>query len=139
MDAEPYLRPLPKKDPTNAPFWEGTAAHKFLVPKCNDCGDWNWIPYPACRSCLSEDQSWTEVSGRGTVMSFSVVHRGPLTFGKEHYGVVLLELEERPRSLVVLGNTIDIDPEELKIGMPMKIVYEDIPGEDITMYRFAAL
>ncbi|MBV1918258.1 MAG: OB-fold domain-containing protein [Sphingomonadaceae bacterium] len=139
MDAEPYLRPLPKKDPVNAPFWEGTAAHKFLVPKCNDCGDWNWIPYPACRSCLCEDQSWTEVSGRGTVMSFSVVHRGPLTFGKDPYGVVLLELEERPRSLVVLGNTIDMDPEELKIGMPMKIVYEDIPGEDITMYRFAAL
>jgi len=30
------------------------------VPRCADCGDYNWVPYPACRSCQSERQEWTE-------------------------------------------------------------------------------
>lgn len=139
MTDEPYLRPLPSVEPINQEFWDGLKARRFLVPKCQNCGDWNWIPYPACRTCLSEDQKWTEVSGKGKIMTFSVVHRAPITFGKDPYGVVLLELEERPRSLVVLGNTIDTDLDSLKIGMPMKIVFEDIPGEDVTMWRFKAL
>ena len=37
---------------------EGLAQREFRVPKCRACGDWNWIPYPACRTCLSEDLEW---------------------------------------------------------------------------------
>jgi len=136
MTAQPYLRPLPRKEPFNLPMWEALARHEFVVPKCNQCGDWNWIPYPACRTCLSQDLTWTPVSGNGTLMTFSIVHRGPPTFGKDPYVVGMLELAERPRSLVVLGNVIDVPHDELHIGMPLKIVYEDIPGEDITMWRF---
>jgi uncharacterized OB-fold protein len=135
---EPYLRPLPRKEAFNMPLWEGLQRHEFLVPKCNACGDWNWIPYPACRTCLSEDQSWTPVSGEGRLMTFSVVHRAPPTFGRDPYIVALVELKERPRSLVVLGNVVDTAPDRLEIGMAMKIVYEDIPGEDITLWRFKA-
>jgi uncharacterized OB-fold protein len=138
MNAEPYLRPLPQKNPFNQPLWEALQRHEFVVPKCNQCGDWNWIPYPACRTCLSEDLRWRVVSGEGTLMTFSVVHRAPLTFGRDPYVVALVELKERPRSLVVLGNVIEVPHEELHIGMAMKIVFEDIPNEDITLWRFTA-
>ena len=63
MTTIPYLKPLPEITERGRPFWEGLRRHEFLVPKCNDCGDYNWVPYPACRSCLSEDQVWTKVSG----------------------------------------------------------------------------
>ncbi len=138
MNVEPYLRPLPRKNAFNKPLWEALARHEFVVPKCNQCGDWNWIPYPACRTCLSEDLTWRPVSGAGTLMTFSVVHRGPPTFGRGPYVVALVELIERPRSLVVLGNVIDTPHEDLRIGMPMRIAYDDIPGEDITLWRFTA-
>jgi uncharacterized protein len=138
MDHEPYLRPLPRKEPFNQPFWDGIERGEFLVTKCNDCGDWNWIPYPGCRTCLSQSLVWVPVSGKGQLMTFSVVHRGPPTFGADPYAVALVELEERPRSLVVLANVVDTDLDSLEIGMPMELVYEQIPGEDITMYRFRA-
>lgn len=138
MDIEPYLRPLPRKEPFNQPFWEGMEQGEFRVTKCQDCGDWNWIPYPGCRSCLSQNLEWEPVSGKGTLMTFSVVHRGPPTFGSDPYGVALVELEEKPRSIVVLANIVETDFETLEIGMPMEMVFEDIPGEDITMYRFRA-
>ena len=40
--------------------------------------------------------------------------------------------------MVVLGNVVDTPHHSLEIGMPMKIVYEDIPSEDITLWRFKA-
>ena len=64
---QPYLKPLPQKEPQNAPLWEGLAQHEFRVPKCDNCGAWNWVPYPACRECLSEDLTWTRISGRITM------------------------------------------------------------------------
>lgn len=134
-----YLKPLPKIDPHNEPFWDGLREHKFLVPKCDDCGDYNWVPYPACRSCLSENQTWTEVSGRGVVFSYSIAYGGSGAWGMEvPYGIIMGKLEEGPRSLVVLASSTGIPLDELRIGMPIKIVYEDVPDENITLYRWSA-
>lgn len=133
-----YLKPLPDISELNRPFWEGLRQHEFRVPRCSDCGDYNWIPYPACRSCQSERQEWTPVSGDAVVWSFSVVHRGPGAFNDEvPYVVVLAKLAEEPRSMIVTGNLIGVEPGEVTIGMPLTIVYEEVPEEDITLYRFA--
>jgi len=135
--ATPYLKPLPEISEANRPFFEGLTRHEFLVPKCDNCGDFNWVPYPACRSCLSESQTWTKVSGDATVYSFTVVHRGHGQFNEEApYAIVMAKLVEEPRSCIVLGNTRGISNEELEVGLPVKVVYEDIPGEDMTMWRF---
>ena len=67
-----YLKPLPEITELNRPFWDALKRHEFTVPRCADCGDYNWVPYPACRSCLSERQAWTlearlsHVSNAGT-------------------------------------------------------------------------
>jgi uncharacterized OB-fold protein len=132
-----YLKPLPEVSEENRPFFEGLARHEFLVPRCASCGDFNWVPYPACRSCLSEDQSWTAVSGDATVYSYTLVHRGHGQFNDEApYAVVMAKLVEEPRPCIVLGNTRGIDNDELAVDMPVRIVYEDIDGEDITLWRF---
>jgi uncharacterized OB-fold protein len=133
----PYRKPLPEITEANRPFWEGLQAHRFLVPRCAACGDWNWPPYPACRSCLSEDQRWTEVSGEAEVYSFTLVHRGHGPFNEEvPYAVVMAKLAEAPRPCIVLGNTRGIANEDLAIGHPLRILFEDIEGEDVTLWRF---
>jgi uncharacterized OB-fold protein len=135
----PYTKPLPTPTPANAEFWDGLRRHEFLVPRCDNCGDFNWVPYPACRSCQSEAQTWVPVSGDATVWTHTVVHRGPGAFGEEvPYVIVLGKLVEQPRSLLVLANLVDgVDPASVEIGMPIRLVYEDIPEEDFTMYKFA--
>lgn len=135
--ATPYLKPLPAVSPENQEFFDGLKAHEFRVPKCANCGDYNWIPYPACRSCLSEDQPWTKVSGDATLFTYSVVHRGPGAFQEDApYVIALGELVEQPRPCLVLANLVGIDPAEIEVGMPIKIAYQEIPGEDITMWRW---
>jgi uncharacterized protein len=135
----PYLKPLPQVTEANREFFEGLKRREFLVPKCGQCGDYNWVPYPACRSCLSEDQTWTRVSGEATVYTYSVIYRGPGAFDADvPYVVVLGELEERPRPCLVLGNLVGTDPDQVRVGMPIQIAYQDIPGEDVTLWRWVA-
>ncbi len=135
----PYLKPLPEVSEANRPFFDALREHRFVVPKCADCGDYNWVPYPACRTCLSENQVWTEVSGRATVHTFTVVHRGPGAFNADvPYVVALGRLVEHPRPCLVLGVLVGTDPADVRIGMPIRIAYQAVTGEDITMWRWVS-
>jgi len=134
----PYVRPLPDITAENRPFWDGLKKRQFLVPKCRSCGDWNWTPYPACRSCLSEDLEWKPVSGLGKVYSFCITHRGASWFAPyAPYAWGWVELDESPRPLLVMTNFVGCAAEDLRIDMRVKVEYEDIAGEDVTLYRFA--
>jgi uncharacterized OB-fold protein len=131
-----YLKPLPIVTEPFRPFWDGLRNRQLLIPKCEDCGDYNWTPYPACRTCMSTRQAWTPVSGRGTVYSYSAVYRGLKSFEVPH-SFALVELEEKPRTLTILTNIIDIEPEDVRIGMPVEVRFFDVPGHDVTLYKFA--
>jgi hypothetical protein len=133
----PYLKPLPEISELDRPFWDALREHRFCVARCRQCGEYNWVRYPACRTCWSEDQEWTEVSGDATLFTFTVVHRGPGAFDADvPYVVALGELVERPRPCLVLANLVEIEPAAIRVGMPLRIAYEDIPDEDVTLYRW---
>jgi hypothetical protein len=135
-----YIKPLPDISEANAPFWEGLKRHEFLVPKCMKCGAYNWVPYPACRECLSERQHWTKVSGQGRLYSFTIVHRGPGAFTDDlPYVVAYAEFEEGfsgPRPIMVMGNLKAASLDEIQIGQPIEVAYEDIAEHAVTMWRF---
>lgn len=134
----PYLKPVPVPSDENRSFWDGMRQHEFRVPRCTDCGRYSWVPYPACRNCLSENQEWTRVSGDATVYTYTVVHRGPAQFNAEvPYIIVAAALVEEPTHCVVLSNTTGIAPEDIYIGMPIQVSFEDVPEQDVTLWRFA--
>lgn len=134
-----YLKPIPEVTEFNRPFFEGLCDHRFVVPRCQACGSYNWVPYPACRTCLSLDVAWTAVSGNATLYTFTVVHRGPGAFAADvPYVVAMGELIEQPRTCLVIANLIGSPPESLRIGQALKIAFEDIPCEDMTTYHWTA-
>jgi uncharacterized OB-fold protein len=66
------------------------------------------------------------------------VHRGPAAFaGDVPYVVVMVELEEQPQPMIVLGQLDDCPLDQVRIGLPVSVTFHDIPGEDVTLYRFA--
>jgi len=134
----PYLKPLPQVSEENRPFWEGLSEREFRGPRCRSCGQFGWVPYPACRNCFSTDIEWVPLSGRGVIYSYSVVHRGPAAFaGDTPYVVVMVELAEQPQPMIVLGQLDDCPLDQVRIGLPVSVTFHDIPGEDVTLYRFA--
>jgi len=76
---------------------------------------WWWSPY-----CWSREVRWEAASGRGSVYTFSVVHRNDLPGFAERlpYVAAVVELEEGPR---VMTNVVDVDPAEVWIEMPVAV------------------
>lgn len=71
---------LPALDPTvqddAEPFWEATAEHRLVVPRCERCASVIWYPRGFCPSCSSFDIEWIELGGTGSIYSFSIPRRG---------------------------------------------------------------
>ncbi len=118
-------RPLPSSDPGTAPYWEGARRHELRLPRCRDCGEVHFYPRSLCPHCGSADLEWIAASGRGNVYSFTVVHRAPSSAFKARvpYVVAVVSLEEGPHLMTTLGGC---DPGDVKIGMPVEVVWEDI-------------
>ncbi len=129
-----YNKPLPEITLLNEPFWEGTKAHELRLQLCDDCPEYRFTPKDVCSTCSSVNATWTPVSGDGTVYSYSVVHRGPGPAFQEDapYIVVMVDLAEGPR---ILSHMTGCEPEDMKIGMPVTVVFEDVTPE-ITLYKF---
>jgi uncharacterized OB-fold protein len=67
-----------------------------------------------------------------TVYSWVTYQESPHPGFKAPYSVVLLEMEEGVR---LVSNMVDIKPEEISIGMPVEVVFEDI-AEGLTLPKF---
>ena len=74
--------PQPLADATTLPFWQAASEHRLVVQRCTGCGHTRLPPAPVCPSCRSADSDWKEVSGRGEVYTYTVVHR-PVAAGQQ--------------------------------------------------------
>jgi len=90
-----------------------------------------------CPKCGSRDMHWARLSGRGTVWSHCTFHRKyfPEFEADLPYNVALVELEEGPR---LITNLIDVDRRDIRIGMPVDVVFEDVTP-DIALIKFRPL
>ncbi|MFZ0887620.1 MAG: Zn-ribbon domain-containing OB-fold protein [Candidatus Binataceae bacterium] len=127
-------KPLPHLDEENRPWWEALKRHELYLQKCRDCGAMRYYPRAQCPDCLSPRIEWVKSSGRATVYTFTVTYQNQAPGFRESipYIMAYVELEE---GLKVLTNIIDCRPEQVKIGMPVEVVYEDITDE-VTLAKF---
>jgi len=94
-------------------------------------------PGPFCPSCRSQDLDWVELSGRGTVFSWTVVHHPvmPDLAGSVPYGVALVELEGG-QGVRLLGNLVGVDSDAVEAGMEVELEWADIrPGLSLPRFR----
>lgn len=129
-----YQKPLPVKTEENTRYWESARRHALELQRCGGCGRFRYPPATFCPRCLSHEAEWLPVSGRAAVYSFIVVHqRYDPSFADElPYNVAVVELDEGPR---LVTNIIGCRNDEIHIGMPLRLVYEDVT-EEFTLPKF---
>jgi uncharacterized OB-fold protein len=139
VDERPWTKPWPNIDYDTEPFWTGLEQHKFLLFRCKVCGSWYW-PKAYCIKCEKPDPTfatmgWEEASGRGKVFSYNIIYYvfHPGFKDDVPYTQVVVETEEGP---LVSSTLIQCNPEEVHVGMPVEVVFEDHPAEEFTMLRF---
>ena len=124
--------PLPRPTALSRPHWDGARAGELRFQRCRDCGEAVFIPQPVCPGCFGDGLDWAVSSGRGTVYSYSVVHRPPSPGFAVPYIVVIAELEE---GWQMLSNLVGCEPEGVSVGMPIEVTFEK-KTDEITLPCF---
>ena len=93
---------------------------RFTLPRCEACGKFHFYPRPVCPHCQDPRVVWAAASGRGTVYSYSTVHRAPSPAFKDDvpYVIAIVKTDEGPH---LLSRVVDISPEAVKIGMRLRV------------------
>ncbi len=127
-------RPLPEVDGELAPFLAAAQDHRLVVQRCSGCGALRFPVRELCSRCLSTAATWVDVSGRGEIFSFNIMHHvyHPAFAREVPYAVVVVKLAEGPK---ITSNLVDCPVERIRIGMPVEVTFEDV-GDGITLPKF---
>ncbi len=115
-----------------AEFFDALLEGKLIGVRCKDCGAYSCPPKATCDNCGSRNLERVELSGRGTIATFTTTYVAPAGYDKEApYVVAMVELKEGPW---IVGR-LDIDAklademgQEL-IGKPVSVYGKEMPAE----------
>ena len=116
--------PLPDPDhPVVKPFWDGCRDRKLLVQRDRETGLYHWPPKPGYWK--HGRLQWVEAKGTGTVYTYVIGSEPFLPAFKDMlpHIMTVVELDEGPR---LVGYMIDCTPAEMKIGMPVRVVFRPL-------------
>jgi uncharacterized OB-fold protein len=131
---------LPHADEVSQFFWDGCNDHQLLILRCDDCGHHIHPPQRVCRFCQGINLSPSQMSGKGVVDTFTIPLQpfDPYFMGKVPYTLAVIELPEEP-NLKLVSNVVDIDPDDVRIGMPVEVVFTEVaPGVTLPHFRPAS-
>ena len=109
------MRPLPQLTPANEWFWTSGADGRLRVQGCDDCDALVHPPVPICPACRSRAWEPREVSGRATVVGFTVNHHQWLPGFEPPYVIANVALDEDP-SVRLTTNIVGCEPDDVHIG-----------------------
>ena len=128
-------------DRDTAEHYRGYLRRELVLNRCADCGRWIHPMRPMCPACWSWNVGPTAVSGRGTVHLVTLLHQGPpadgVDYAKGPHPVVTVELEEQ-RGLRFSGTIVGCAPQDVRIGMPVELVWIERDGSPYPAFRRAS-
>ena len=87
-----------------------------------------FYPRSECPECLEDGIEWVQVSGHGSVYSFTIVRQpaDPAFRDDVPYPYAIVELDEGPR---MVSTIVGCEPEQVRIGMRVTAVFDDVTSE----------
>ena len=99
---------------------------KVMGTRCKKCGLSFFPPRADCHQCLTGDMEWFEISGAGKLVTYSKLEYAPVGFGEDlPYAIALLDYGDYKVFGRIAG---DVPEEEIKVGMDMKTVVNELPN-----------
>jgi uncharacterized OB-fold protein len=124
---------VPDPTPTSQPFWDALAEGRVELQHCRSCSGWVYYPRSRCSHCLSEDLAWEEISGEGTLYTFTVARQPttPAFSETENLLIAVVELDEGPH---VTTSLEQVAIEDVVAGMRVKPCF--VPTDGVTLLRY---
>ena len=116
-------------DRDNIDHYRAMAAGQLVIRQCQDCGHWVYPHRPICPECWSWNLPFREISGRGKVFMFTLIHqaRDPNEPIFEPVPVAAIELEEQ-QGLRYLATVVNCLPHQIALDMPVSLVWQQHNG-----------
>ncbi len=132
-------RQSPVPDEVDAPYFEAANDDRLVIQYCSSCARFQHPPDRVCYQCKSADGlSWREVSGRGTIYSYGVVHDSPITSLQidQPYNVVVIDLDDCP-GINVLSHLPGTPVDEVPIGGKVELMFlkTEATGQKVPEWR----
>jgi uncharacterized OB-fold protein len=103
--------------PTIESFYKFCTHGKLMGLKCNRCKRVTAPPRSLCSHCSSSDVTWTELSGKGRLVTYTVIHIAPAQFQAfVPYAVGVVELADGVRLPGMIRNA---NVDNLRLGMEL--------------------
>ena len=130
-----WPKPMPVPTPTSQPYWDALAEHKVRIQYCATCEEYVFYPRSNCPGCLGRELEWRELSGAGTLYTFTISRRptAPPFADDVPQLLAVVELDEGPRMTSTLVN---VEEDQIQIGMRLRPVFEDHPDGGATLLRY---
>lgn len=129
------VKHFPRPTPETEAYWQGCRNHELLIQRCVQCREFQFYPRIICTNCASENLEWVKAGGQGEILTYTVVRRAvsEAYAADVPYVVALIRLDEGP---TMMSNVVQCDPETLKIGDRVEVLFEDW-SEDISIPKFS--
>jgi uncharacterized OB-fold protein len=119
------LRPSPVVTEDSAVFWDAAATGRLVAQRCAGCARLRHPPRPMCPHCQSLEVEVLDLSGRGTLYSYAILHHPRHPAFDYPVLAALVELDEGIR---LVSNLVEVDAADIAIGMVVEAVF--VPAED---------
>jgi uncharacterized OB-fold protein len=129
-------RALPALTPLNSFFWTAGRNGRLAILRCDSCGEWLHPPSPLCSACLSRHLTPREVSGIGTIETFTVNHQPWTPELSAPYVIAIVSLDDCP-SVRLTTNVVGCAPESVRIGGRVRVVF--VQQDDVWLPLFTPL
>lgn len=120
MSAE-IAYPQPHEDEDNAPFLASWREGKLLLQQSRGGGPLFFYPRPICPNTGSADLVWREISGRGEVVSFSLITRPNHPSFNEEVPIILAEIA-LDEGASLLGRIVGADAASIACGARLELL-----------------
>jgi acetyl-CoA acetyltransferase/uncharacterized OB-fold protein len=117
------MRPLPELTPATEWFWTSGSDGHLRVQGCTECGTLVHPPVPICPVCRSRAWEPTPVSGRGTIVGYTVNHHQWHPDFQPPYAIAVVALAEEP-GVRLTTMIVGCDPAEVAIGQEVAVRFE---------------
>jgi hypothetical protein len=98
--------------------------------RCKGCGKMHFPPRPVCDGCRGREFEIRPMALSGKVLTYTVIRVAPPAFAQEvPYVVAVIEMEDATR---LTAQVADVAPEEMKMGMKVRLEFRKIRSEGRT-------
>ena len=117
------------------PFWDALRRHEIRIQYSPSCDSYVFYPRILAPGTLTDDLEWREITGAGSLYTFTVSHRAVSPHFADDVPQILavVQWDEGPRFSTEI---VDAEPDAIRVGMRVRPVFTDYPDAGVTMLRY---